>query len=222
MLLQKEENMNFGDLTNRQIIDISPVINEKIAVFPGDTPFQREEILSFKNNHNLDLSTIKTTVHLGAHTDAPSHYHPDGIGMEKRSLHHYLGACQVVSVKGKPERIQKEDILQEINSPRVLFKTESFPDPYQWLDSFSALHPELIKELSQMGVILVGIDTPSVDPSTDKELQSHNAIYESDMAILEGIVLSKVEPGHYQLIALPLPIEGGDASPVRAVLIPNS
>jgi arylformamidase len=69
--------------------------------------------------------------------------------------------------------------------------------------------------------VLVGIDTPSVDPATDKTLESHKAIFESDMAILEGILLSHVVPGLYQLIALPLRIEGADASPVRAILLPE-
>ena len=67
----------------------------------------------------------------------------------------------------------------------------------------------------------MGIDTPSVDPATDKTLESHKAIFESDMAILEGIILAHVDVGFYQLIALPLRIEGGDASPVRAILIPE-
>lgn len=211
--------MNFADLGHKKIIDISPVVNENIAVFPGDTPFQREELLSFKKNNHLDLSTIRTTVHLGAHTDAPSHYHKDGVGIEKRELHYYLGPCQVVEVKGKPKRIKKEDLMGEVKSSRVLFKTESFPDPYQWRDDFSAIDPELIEELAKQGVQLIGIDTPSVDPSDDKELLSHNMIYKNDLAILEGIVLENVKPGHYQLIALPLSLEGADASPVRAILI---
>ncbi len=211
--------MNFGDLSHKKIIDISPVINGNIAVFPGDTPFQREELLSFQKNNHLDLSTIRTTVHLGAHTDAPSHYHKDGVGMEKRELHYYLGNCQVVEVKGKPKRIGREHLTTDISSERVLFKTGSFPDPYHWNDDFSAIEPELVEELAKKGVKLIGIDTPSVDPSDSKNLSCHKTIYQYDLAILEGIILEHVSPGHYQLIALPLPIEGSDASPVRAILI---
>ncbi len=213
--------MNFSDLTNKKIIDISPVINTNIAVFPGDTPFQREELLSFKKNHHLELSTIKTTVHLGAHTDAPSHYHPDGVTMENRELHYYIGNAQVIEIEGTPERIELSHLKDPIASQRILLKTNSFPDPYQWNDNFCALSPELVEALSQKGVLLIGIDTPSVDPSNDKELKSHNTIYINDMAILEGIVLKDVSPGHYNLIALPLAIEGSDASPVRAVLLPK-
>ena len=78
---------------------------------------------------------------------------------------------------------------------------------------------ELVDFLARRGVILVGLDTPSVDLFHDRELQAHHAIYLHDMAILEGVVLGHVDPGTYQLIALPLPIRGGDASPVRAVLL---
>lgn len=208
--------MNFQ---GKKVIDISPEIREDIAVFPGDTPFQRDEILSFEKSNNLVLSSIKTTVHLGAHTDAPSHYHKDGETMEKVDLSHYIGDCQVIEVSRKAERIKPEHLEVEITSPRVLFKTNSFPNPYQWNDDFMALSPELIEFLKKKNVLLVGIDTPSVDPANDKDLLSHNAIFKAQMNILEGIVLTHVPQGKYQLLALPLPIKNGDASPVRAVLI---
>jgi arylformamidase len=207
------------NLEGRKTIDITPVITEKIAVFPGDTSFKRNELLSFKNGNNLVLSSINTTVHLGAHTDAPSHYHANGDSMEKRSLSYYMGGCQVIEVKNKPSRILPQDLEDDIVEKRVLFKTGSFPDPNNWNDDFSALSPQLIEFLHSKGVLLVGIDTPSVDPADDKELLTHNAIYKSNMAILEGIVLQNVAPGCYDLIALPLPLAGADASPVRAVLL---
>ena len=111
------------------------------------------------------------------------------------------------------------DLQSEINSPRVLLKTGSFPNPNQWNNDFNALSKSLVESLVEKGVKLIGIDTPSVDLADDKELECHNLIYENDLAILEGIILSHVEPGHYQLIALPLNLEGADASPVRAILI---
>lgn len=204
-----------------QYIDISPVLNASIAVFPGDTPFERKENMSFSEGNHLDLSYIQTTLHVGAHTDAPSHYHRDGKSIEKRSLSYYMGPCQVIEVSGQPERILPEHLRQNIVAPRVLFKTNSFINPDVWNENFSALSPELIHLLNKHKVILVGIDTPSVDPSNDKTLASHKAIYDCDMAILEGIILKDVPEGLYDLIALPLRIEGADASPVRAVLLPE-
>jgi arylformamidase len=208
------------DMTG-QYIDISPVLRAAIAVFPGDTPFSRTINMSFKEGKHLDLSDIKTTLHVGAHTDAPSHYHDNGKTIEERNLSMYFGPCQVIEVFGKPPRITPEDIKVNITAPRILFKTNSFTDPDLWNEDFTALCPELIYFLKKNGVVLVGIDTPSVDPATDETMISHKAIYENDMAILEGIVLTQVKPGNYQLIALPLRIEGADASPVRAILLPE-
>lgn len=204
-----------------QYIDISPVLRASIAVFPGDTPFNRTVNMSFKQGHHLDLSDVRTTLHVGAHADAPSHYHGHGKTIEERDLSLYMGACQVIEVTGNPSRIKPEHIQDKIQAPRILFKTNSFPDPDQWNETFCALSPELIHYLKKENVVLVGIDTPSVDPATDQTMISHKAIYETDMAILEGIILDHVSAGLYQLIALPLRIEGGDASPVRAILIPE-
>jgi arylformamidase len=100
----------------------------------------------------------------------------------------------------------------------VLFRTGTFPDPQNWNDDFASLSPEVIDALHQHGVILVGIDTPSVDPFESKALESHQALAEYDMANLEGLVLEGVAEGAYELIAAPLRIRGGDASPVRALL----
>lgn len=201
-------------------IDISPVLRPAIAVFPGDVPFTRNITMSFKDGQHLDISEVRTTLHVGAHTDAPSHYHAQGKTIEERNLSLYMGPCQVIRTK-KKTRLTPEDLTDEITSPRVLIRTDSFPDPDQWNDDFTALSAELVHYLKKKNVILVGIDTPSVDPATDQTMEAHKAIYESDMAILEGIILSHVEPGKYQLIALPLRIEKADASPVRAILFPE-
>jgi len=207
-------------MNGKEIIDITPVINSEMAVFPGDTKFSRKELLSFDQGHNLVLSSIESTVHLGAHTDSPSHYSSEGRSIEKVDLKRYLGPAQVIEVKiPRGERIKKEHFSEEIKAPRILFKTGSFPDPYSWNADFNSLSPELIDYLNEQGVKLVGIDTPSVDTSDDKELLSHNKIYFYNLSILEGIVLNNVEPGLYDLVALPLPIAGGDASPVRAILL---
>ena len=145
--------------------------------------------------------------------------------MESRDLQFYMGPCQVITIeKPRGERIFVKDVEKvctNLQAPRILFKTNSFPNPNKWNDDFNSLSAELIDCFAKRGVRLVGIDTPSVDPATDKELSSHKAIYKNDMAILEGIVLIDVPDGIYNLVALPLKIKGADASPVRAILIPE-
>jgi arylformamidase len=85
-----------------------------------------------------------------------------------------------------------------------------------------SLSPELIRFLHSKGCVLVGIDTPSVDPETSKALESHQALFETKIAVLEGLMLQQVPEGVYTLIALPLPIVDGDASPVRALLFEDA
>lgn len=201
------------------LIDISPVIDEALAVWPGDVPFRRDVSLEMARGDNYTLSAIHTTVHVGAHADAPSHYHPRGETIEMRPLERYIGPCQVVRVAApRGRRIVPADVRAEIRAPRVLFGTDSFPDPRRWNTDFNSLAPELVEWLHARGVVLVGIDTPSVDPFESKALEAHNAIFARDMAVLEGLALEGVREGLYELIAPPLRIRGGDASPVRAVL----
>ena len=203
-----------------QILDISPLISSRIAVWPGDVGFERSVAMDMKTGDNLTLSAITTTVHVGAHTDAPNHYVTDGQAMSERSLEPYYGPCQVMRVSTKRgERILPSDLEGPVTAPRVLFVTDSFPNPDVFNEDFCSLSADLVEFLAKAGVILVGIDTPSVDLFSDKELESHNAIARRDMAILEGVVLADVPSGTYTLIALPLGLEGADASPVRAVLV---
>ncbi len=202
--------------------DITPPVSPRLAVFPGDVPYSQDVSMAFERGDHLMLSSITTTLHIGAHADAPNHYHADGAAIAERSLEPYLGPCQVLHVAcADGARIRVEDLgATAIEAPRVLFRTDSFPDPERWRDGFNSLSPELIEHLVARGVRLVGIDTPSVDPHDSKDLPSHQALYRHDLSVLEGIVLSAVEPGLYTLIALPLRLAGADASPVRAILLP--
>ena len=206
-----------------KIYDITPKISPELGVFPGDQPFARQVAMSFAKGDHLELSSMTTTLHLGAHADAPSHYHAEGETIEKRPLSRYMGPAQVVRIKGlgPKERIVPRHLRIEIHSPRILFDTCSFQDPNNWNSKFNALSPELLNFLADQGVKLVGIDTPSVDPEDCKSLESHQVLFQRDMSVLEGLLLKDVPEGPYTLFALPLPIVGADASPVRAVLLPT-
>ncbi len=202
------------------LLDISPTLSPAVAVWPGDVPFSREIACSIAGGANIDLSSIRTTVHVGAHTDAPSHYVAGGQTIEQRPLERYYGPCDVMSVAvGRGERVTPAHLPRPPSTPRVLLRTGTFPNPDRFDEDFAALSPELVDWLADRGVSLVGIDTPSIDPCHDKVLASHQAVARRDLAILEGIVLGHVPDGVYTLIALPLKLAGADASPVRAVLV---
>ncbi len=203
-----------------RILDISPLVSPRLGVWPGDVPYAAEWALKIADGANLDLSSIRATVHLGAHADAPRHYSAAGSGIHARELERYYGNCQVMAVAvGPGERVRPRHLHEPVRAERVLFRTGTFPDPERWNSDFAALSAELVEYLWRHGVHLVGIDTPSIDPQEDKILESHSAVAARDMAILEGLVLRHAEPGLYTLIALPLKLEHADASPVRAVLV---
>lgn len=204
------------------ILDISPPLNGSLGVWPGDTSLTREVRLEIAKGASVTLSTLRATVHLGAHADAPSHYGEGAADIASRSLLYYVGACEVMRVPvARGEVITPAMLPRAPTAPRILFATETFPDPGTFNEDFAALSPALVDHLHGAGVILAGIDTPSVDPFSSKELAAHKRFLANDMAILEGLVLHAVPEGHYELIALPLRLVGFDASPVRAVLRPK-
>jgi arylformamidase len=208
------------------IYDISPPLSPRLAVWPGDTPLTREVLLQIGEPRDgsetvctITLSSLRATVHLGAHADAPSHYGAGAPTIDARDIDYYLGPCQLIRVPvGGGGLVAPDAIGVPITTPRVLLDTGTHPDPERFPEDFAALSPELVTWLRRRGVRLVGIDTPSVDPFPSKELPAHKTFLRHDMAILEGLVLKDVPEGIYELIALPLRLVGFDASPVRAVL----
>lgn len=201
------------------IYDLTPTIHAGLAVWPGDTPVSREVLLDMARGDNITLSTLRATVHLGAHADAPSHYGVGAATIEQRALDYYLGPCEVMRVDvPRGARITPAMLPGPARAERLLLATGTFPDPQRWNADFAALAPELVDHLHRQGVRLAGIDTPSVDLFDSKDLPAHQRFLANDMAILEGLVLRDVPPAVYELIALPLKLAGFDASPVRAVL----
>ena len=205
----------------RPIFDITPAVGEALAVWPGDTPAAREVLADMRRGDNLTLSTLHATVHLGAHADAPSHYGAEAPSIEQADLDVYVGPCRVVRVPAeRGTRLSPEILPHGALEPRCLLATGTYPDPTRFNEDFAALSTELVDELHARGVRLVGIDTPSVDLFSSKELPAHDACLARGLSILEGLVLEAVAEGAYELIALPLRLVGFDASPVRAVLRP--
>lgn len=201
------------------IYDITPPIDDSLQVWPGDTLPSRHIASDMKDGSNVTVSALHATVHLGAHADAPSHYGADAPSIEARPVELYLGQAQVLQLSVEPgRRIEPADLPATIEAPRVLLATGTYPDPTKFNKDFAALSPALLDFLAQAGVKLVGVDTPSVDLFESTDLPAHLAALRNDMAILEGLTLSAVPAGVYELIALPLKLVGFDGSPVRAIL----
>ncbi|MGH7658110.1 MAG: cyclase family protein [Gemmatimonadales bacterium] len=200
------------------LYDISPPLTPDLPVWPGDTPLQREVLQDLSLGDSVTLSTLHTTVHLGAHADAPSHYLTGGQGIGGLELEPFLGPCQVIEVRAeRGEYFDFTALQDEPSAPRILFRTGTF-DRYAFNTDFAVPAAALVDELHAMGVVLIGMDSPSVDLFGSKDLPTHRMLGRHGMANLEGLQLEEVPPGHYELIALPLKLVGFDGSPVRAVL----
>jgi arylformamidase len=201
------------------ILDISPLISPALAVWPGSRPFRRTVSVHPAPGGDVETGDMEATLHLGAHADAPSHYLAGGPALDQVDLVPYWGPCQVVRVAVEPRgRVLPRHLPGPILAPRVLFRTDSYPDPRRFTEDFAGLSPELIQVLHAQGCLLVGIDTPSVDPFASEALETHRALGAHGMRVLEGLCLGQVEEGLYTLSALPLRIQDGDGSPVRAAL----
>ncbi len=202
------------------IIDISQALAPGLAAFPGDSAYCESWTFRMGAACPVNVSQVSFSAHAGTHADAPLHYDTQGQAAGSMPLEPFIGPCRVIDARGDaalcaPARIEK---FLDHAPPRILLRLAEHSDPNRWPTGFRALASETVEMLASLGVKLVGIDTPSIDPETSKDLPSHMAARRADMRILENLMLSHVEPGDYELIALPLRFTNLDASPVRAIL----
>lgn len=205
--------------STQHLWDISPSLSSHIPVWPGDTSFSSATTWQIADGCPVKVSRFTLSTHTGAHCDAPSHYDAQGKSIDEVELDTYIGACRVIHCIGAPQ-VLPQHLQAHLNNlpPRVLFRTYQTAPQTKWDENFPSVHADTIHLLAQQGVKLIGIDSPSLDPQTSKTMDAHNAVKQHQMAILEGIILDAVAEDDYELIALPLKLQGLDASPVRAIL----
>ncbi|WCL53729.1 arylformamidase [Gimibacter soli] len=203
------------------IYDISQTLRPGIPVWPGDTDYEMTETWEMNDTCPVKVSSLTLSTHTGSHADAPCHYTLDGLDSASTPLDTYLGPAQVIDLSQSVGALVTSDDLSgklKDGVGRVLLKLfPTFPHD-GWDPAFPAIHPETIDWLAAREVKLIGTDVPSLDPQESKTLDAHRRVAANGLAILEGLVLDAVPEGVYELIALPLKIEGADGSPVRAIL----
>ena len=211
--------------TAQQLWDISPPVQPGTPVFPGDTAFDLAWPARIGPGCPVNVSTMTLSPHTGAHADAPLHYDDAGAAIGAVDLTPYLGHCRVVHAINCRPLVQQHHIqhaLVDISDlpPRLLVRTYARAPVHHWDAELAAYAPELVEHLADLGVLLIGIDTASIDPASSKTLDSHQVIRRRGLRVLENLLLDDVPEGDYELIALPLKLMTADASPVRAVLRP--
>jgi arylformamidase len=207
----------------RRILDISRPVVAGIPVWPGDTPYEYRRAWKIGDGCPVNVGSVTMSLHTGAHTDAPYHFSDSGAPISDVDLSKYMGPCVVVRCKAGRGGLSPSDLpagteAKARDARRLLVRTYD-ARPKGFDTNLRHLTPEMADWLADRGVVLVGLDSDSMDAFDSKDLPSHHRLAARGVAILEGNDLSAVEPGLYDLVALPLRLVGADASPVRAVLV---
>jgi arylformamidase len=201
--------------------DISMPLYSGMPVWPGDTEYRFQLSWTKEVSGSVNVGQLLLSTHTGTHVDAPFHFDERGNTMENWELELGIGPARLIHLPGRTS-IGVEDVkpFDLDGVERLLIRTDGWANRSCFPASIPHLEPDIAPFLAERGVRLLGLDLPSVDPIDSKELPAHHALARCGIHILEGLVLERVEVGEYELIALPLAIQGGDASPVRAVIRP--
>ncbi|MFN7272810.1 MAG: cyclase family protein [Gammaproteobacteria bacterium] len=209
----------------QKIWDISQTLRPDLPVWPGDVPFACSVTASVAAGSTVNLHRLELSTQSGTHAECSRHVRDDAPELAALALSAFIGECELRDVSG-PGQIDAAGVVPAsavidrlpARVERVLLRTLDRPDWGRWPAGFRALDPALIDALAARGCRLIATDAPSVDPEHCKRLLSHQACHRAGMAILEGVVLDGIPEGRYELVALPLPIAGVEATPIRAIL----
>jgi len=207
----------------KELIDISIPLKNGMVCWPGSPGFTITRILEMVKGDVANGSQINTDVHIGTHIDAPWHSIPDGVTIEQLSLDVLIGPAYVLRLPDISEI--NGEILGKANVPqgtqRLLFHTRNSSiwnsNDNEFRKDFVALTMDGAEWIAKKGIKLVGIDYLSIQPFGES-MEIHNVMLKEGIIIVEGLNLSGVEQGHYELMCLPLRIVGAEGSPARAVL----
>ncbi len=203
------------------IYDITRPITPTLHVWPGDTNYNVQSLMKIADGASVNLMTLTLSAHTGTHADAYYHYEAVGAHPMDMPISAYIGRARVVTVTRRDGSLLPADFdhVNMAGAERLLIHSHvsDLPDD-QWPDEFPYLSVELIEWLSGLGIVLIGLDSPSVDAFDSKELLCHHALNRYKMVNIETLQLHGVPDGDYELVALPLKLDLACASPVRAIL----
>jgi arylformamidase len=204
-----------------RLYDVTLPIRDGMPVYPGDPAVVVRPHCAIATGAPFNLSVVTFGSHTGTHIDAPRHFF-DGAGdVEGIGLEVLIGPTRVIEIPAAADI--GVDALQEIASApcrRLLLKTRnsSRPLPDRFAPGYAALTAGAARLLVEIGLLLVGLDGPSADPSHAAAYPAHRTLLQAGVVILEGLDLAAVPPGQYELLCLPLRLAGADGAPARVVL----
>jgi arylformamidase len=205
------------------IFDVSVPVSNDLPTWPGDPSVQIRDA-SIISEHGANVSMLNFGAHTGTHVDAPAHFIEGAGKVESMALDVLIGPAEVIEVPSDVFEIDEQFVLDHCTpgTERILFKTRNsalWSDP-QFRKDFTYLGLEAAKQLVQQGLKLVGIDYLSIEGFGSENHETHIALLSHGVVILEGLNLTDISPGHYELICLPLRLRSnlGDGAPARVVL----
>jgi arylformamidase len=202
------------------IYDISVPLNKDLPVYPGDPQLLIEPALLIEKGDGSNVTRICMSSHCGTHIDAPRHFDNRGLPVDRMPLQLLTGRALVAEVAGT-KRIGRKELehLPIKGEERLLLKTENslLWSRSGFVEDYVSLTEEAAEYLAGIGVRLVGIDYLSIEAFNGNG-EVHRKLLDHGVIILEGLNLDGVTKGIYELICLPLKLEGGDGAPARAIL----
>jgi len=209
-----------------EFIDVSLEIGPRLPVWPGDPAIRIERIKDIKKGDTENVTVLSLGVHAGTHIDAPLHYVGDGPGVSDLKLQTLIGPVFVASVPDEVSVVTNEVLANlriKDGVSRLLLKTKnsriwSQPDYRNFDERFVALDSTGSKWLVDKKISLIGIDYLSIQTINDVRSETHKVLLNAGVVIVEGLNLSRVEQGEYEMICLPIKINNSDGAPARVVL----
>jgi arylformamidase len=210
------------DLKDRQIFDITMNLNSEFLSWPGDLPGRIVKTSALSRGDNYNSSSIQSSLHWGTHIDAPYHLCEEKWTIDQIPLNILMGKVRILEIPR--EKKITADILKKQpieNEKRILIKTRNskfWENSQKFRKDFSALTPDAAELLVELGIKLVGIDYFSMDLYEADDLPVHRILCQHNIIGVELLDLREIDAGHYNLVCLPLKIQGGDGAPARVLL----
>lgn len=207
--------------TRQRLRDISIVVRPGTPEWPGDTAFSCKWTWERSKGASVNVSALQMSPHVGTHADAPLHVQDHAAGSDDLRLEAFIGPALVIGLEEMTGPIGADALTKRLprRVERLLLRTGRTIASGSFPDSWPALTPACVQWLAGRGLILLGVDAPSVDDRESKTLDTHRALFDAGATIVENLDLRDVSDGPYDLVALPLRVAGLDAAPVRAVLV---
>jgi arylformamidase len=205
-------------------IDISVPLHDAMVHWPSDPPVTIKRVKDMEQGDTANLSVISMGAHSGTHVDAPIHFVPQGTEVDRMPPDTMVGRARVIEIKDTAS-IKPEELLQHRirRGERILFKTRNSSHVWQkdeFIEDFVYISDDGARFLVDCGISLVGVDYLSVGSFRHGGRYVHTTLLSGGVWIIEGLNLSQVSSGRYDLICLPLRLAKGDGAPARAILRP--